>query len=96
MIRGINRQTIFEDNEDCVKFIETIQQSKEKGGFELYGYCLMGNHVHLLLREGREGISLSMQRICSSDNLADYVKMNDNSYVIIVRRGHIISEKSRS
>ncbi|SNS77645.1 hypothetical protein SAMN05446037_102070 [Anaerovirgula multivorans] len=35
MIRGINRQTIFGDDEDCVKFIETIQQSKEKGGFEL-------------------------------------------------------------
>ena len=25
----------------------------------------MGNHVHLLLREGKESVSLSMQRICS-------------------------------
>jgi REP element-mobilizing transposase RayT len=60
MLRGINRQTIFEDDEDCAKLIETIQQSKEKSGFELYGYCLMGNHVHLLLREGKESLSLSM------------------------------------
>ncbi|SNS31210.1 Transposase IS200 like [Anaerovirgula multivorans] len=52
MARENNRQNIFEDDEDCMKFIEIIQQSKEKSGIKLYGYCLMGNHVHLLLEEG--------------------------------------------
>jgi len=32
MVRGINRQTIFEDEEDYVKFIETFQKVKEKRG----------------------------------------------------------------
>jgi REP element-mobilizing transposase RayT len=62
MLRGINRQTIFEDEEDCIKFIDTLQQGKEKSGFPLYAYCLMGNHIHLLLCEGKEPLSLSMQR----------------------------------
>ena len=30
MIRGINRQTIFETDEDYIKFIDTMQKSKEK------------------------------------------------------------------
>ncbi|WP_207652571.1 transposase [Anaerovirgula multivorans] len=64
IIRRINRQNIFEDDRDCVKFIDAIQKSK-KSKFELYGHCLMGNHVHLLLREGIESLSLIMQRICS-------------------------------
>ena len=66
IVRGINRQIIFADNEDYVKFINIIHKIKEKSGFKIYGYCLMGNHVHLLLHEGMESISLSMQRICSS------------------------------
>ena len=65
MLRGINRQTIFEDAEDCDKFITTIQQSKEKSKFELYGYCLMGNHVHLMLKE-KDSLALLMQSIYSS------------------------------
>lgn len=30
---------------------------------KVYGWCLMGNHVHLLLKEGREDISTTMKRI---------------------------------
>lgn len=36
MLRGINRQTIFEDDGDRVKFLDVLKQSKEKSGFELY------------------------------------------------------------
>jgi putative transposase len=49
IMRGINRQTIFEDEEDCAQFIEALQRYKEKSGYEVYAYCLMGNHVHLLM-----------------------------------------------
>ncbi|SNS17964.1 REP element-mobilizing transposase RayT [Anaerovirgula multivorans] len=86
--RGNNRQNIFEDDEDCIKFIEIIQQSKEKSGIELYGYCLMGNHVHLLLREGMESLSLTMQRICSS-----FVYWYNWKYD---RFGHLFQERYKS
>ena len=66
MIRGINRQMIFQEDDDYVKFFESLRRVKEKSRFRIYGYCLMGNHVHLLLHEGEESISLVMQRICSS------------------------------
>jgi len=85
MVRGINRQTIFEDEEDYVKFIETLQQVKEKSKFDIYGYCLMGNHVRLLLREGGELLSLAIQRMCSS-----YVYWYNWKYG---RYGHLFQER---
>jgi len=48
MMRGINRQSIFEDEEDYGKFIETLGRYKEQCGYKIFAYCLMGNHVHLL------------------------------------------------
>ncbi|MGI5926737.1 MAG: REP-associated tyrosine transposase, partial [Thermacetogeniaceae bacterium] len=66
IMRGINRQSIFEDDEDCTKFIQTLQRYKKVCGYELYAYCLMGNHLHMLLMEGKESIEQIMRRICGS------------------------------
>lgn len=66
VMRGINRQTIFEDDEDCEKFIQTLQKYKEVCEYELYSYCLMGNHLHILLKEGKEPLEQVMRRICGS------------------------------
>lgn len=51
MLRGINRQIIFTDGEDYRKFLDTLAQYKEECGFDIFAWCLMSNHVHLLLRE---------------------------------------------
>jgi len=50
VLRGINRQTIFEDEEDNEMFLLTLDQYKKKSGYKLLTYCLMGNHVHLLMK----------------------------------------------
>jgi putative transposase len=63
MLRGANRQEIFHDDEDCVKFLEIIKKYKLKTEMQVYAWCLMNNHVHLLLREGNEELSLTMKRI---------------------------------
>jgi len=61
MLRGINRQTIFEDREDAEKFLYTVQDVKETSGFDLYAYCLMTNHIHLLVKEGKEDFGQTMK-----------------------------------
>lgn len=66
MLRGINRQTIFEDNEDRIRFLDTIKFYKKISKYEIYAYCLMENHVHLLIKETDESIGQSLKRICSS------------------------------
>ena len=48
VLRGINRQQIFEDAEDRARFLETLANYKNLCGYTLYAYCLMGNHIHLL------------------------------------------------
>jgi len=65
MLRGINRQMIFSDDEDCDRFIMALKEYKAVSGFNLYGFCLMGNHVHLLIRPGKESLELIFKRIGS-------------------------------
>jgi len=63
IVRGANRQEIFHDDDDRIKFLETLQKVKVKSALKVYAWCLMGNHVHLLLKEGSENISVVMKRI---------------------------------
>jgi putative transposase len=62
VFRGINRQTIFEDEEDKRQYLKTLAKFIKKSGIELYGYCLMDNHVHLLVKETKESITDFMKR----------------------------------
>ncbi|PFA66197.1 transposase [Bacillus sp. AFS015802] len=63
IVRGANRQEIFHDDDDRLTFLETLKKVKQKSGLTVYAWCLMGNHVHLLLKEGHESISVAMKRI---------------------------------
>jgi len=55
MLRGINQQNIFHDDEDNLKLIEILVDCKKTDGFVLYGFCLMGNHIHLLIKAATSG-----------------------------------------
>lgn len=59
-------QILFEDEKDYKKFIQTIQKYKEICEYKIYAFCLMGNHLHLLLKEGKEPSKTIMRRICGS------------------------------
>ncbi|MBS8265685.1 transposase [Mesobacillus boroniphilus] len=63
MFRGVNRQDIFHDDEDRMKFLEILKKYKEYAGLVVYAWCLMSNHIHLLLKEGEEGIGATMKRV---------------------------------
>lgn len=54
---------IFHDDEDNMKFLDVIQKYKMKSAMNVYAWCLMSNHVHLLLKEGEEDLSITMKRI---------------------------------
>ena len=55
--RGNNRQKIFREKKDYAVYRGMLQGAKTRYPFNLYHYCLMTNHIHLLLRVA-EGISL--------------------------------------
>lgn len=62
--RGVNHQHIFEEESDYTYFLKALGDLKIDLAFEVHAYCLMSNHVHLLLRERQSGdISLIMKRL---------------------------------
>ena len=80
MMRGINHQNIFEEQEDYYQLLNTLDmmaQSYEPDGtpsgsnYTLYAYCLMSNHIHLLIREREDIFGLGY----SKDNHRCFDKM---------------------
>lgn len=53
--------------------------------YKLYAYCLMENHLHLLLMEGKEPLETVMRRICGS-----YVLWYNKKYI---RVGYLFQDR---
>lgn len=50
MTRGNNKKVVFKNASDYFYYLELIKKYKEILPFDLYHYCLMPNHVHLLIQ----------------------------------------------
>jgi len=62
--RGNNRDLIFTDDSDCLRYLEILVDACERHSCMVHAYVLMTNHVHLLITPVREtGISLVMQSL---------------------------------
>ena len=88
MVRGINKQDIFLLDADRERFLKILEECKLVCGFELYAYCLMRNHVHLLIKECDEPLELIMKRIGSR-----YVGWYNRRHG---RSGHLFQDRFRS
>jgi REP element-mobilizing transposase RayT len=88
ILRGINRQSIFEDDDDRQKLIETLSRYKEVSDYRIFAYCVMDNHVHVLLQEVKEPIGMIIKRISSS-----YVFWYNSKHK---RCGHLFQERFKS
>jgi putative transposase len=64
--RGNNRAPVFFDEGDYAAFLKAIGDLKQRRPFEFFGYCLMPNHVHLLIRPLETPISRLMQSLLVS------------------------------
>lgn len=63
MVRGVNRDAIFLDDEDHRAFLDVLGTVKGLSGCAILAYCLMHNHAHLVLRTDGETIGQTMKRI---------------------------------
>jgi REP element-mobilizing transposase RayT len=66
MLRGINQTQLFYDNDDRSAFLERLVRFKNECGFSLYAYCLMGNHIHLLLEPTDVALPVIIQKLTLS------------------------------
>jgi putative transposase len=53
--RGNNREKVFFDHDDYKKYLSLLAKYSEKKKASIIAYCLMPNHVHLLIRPSEEG-----------------------------------------
>ena len=90
VLRGINRQVIFREDEDYEKFLQVLLDGKGVSRFDVYAYCLMTNHVHLLLRTGPEAETL--ERIFKRVGVR-YVAWYNRKYD---RSGHLFQDRFKS
>lgn len=88
MIRGNRKQDIFLEDEDRFKFIKILKKVKQKKEYTLYAYCLMNNHVHLLIKEKDEQLFQIMKRINVS-----YAYYFNKKYQQI---GHLFQDRFKS
>jgi putative transposase len=86
--RGANRQEIFHDDTDWIQFLDILRKVQRRYQLVFYAWCLMGNHVHLLVKEGTEDISITMKRIGIS-----YAKYYNWRYITT---GHLFQDRFKS
>ena len=49
IVRGVGKQIMFEEEEDYRKFLSALEQYCAETEIKICAYCLMENHVHLLV-----------------------------------------------
>lgn len=88
MLRGVNKQVIFEEDEDRRVFLGLVRKCKEVSGFRLHAFCLMTNHVHLLIEPAGEPLDVIFKRVGSG-----YAFWYNKKYQ---RTGHLFQDRFRS
>jgi putative transposase len=63
ILRGNARQDIFFNTEDRRRFHVLLQEGIKRYGYRLHGYCLMTNHLHLVIQVGEVPLSRIMQNL---------------------------------
>src|SRR5437867_10830943 len=61
MNRGDRRESIFHDDDDRQRFIETLGEACGKTGWQVHAYCLMPNHFHLVLETPQPNLVAGMK-----------------------------------
>ena len=61
--RGVGKQAIFENDADRREFLELMRDCCRDKGVTVVAWCLMGDHVRLVLTDYEDGMSAAMQRL---------------------------------
>jgi REP element-mobilizing transposase RayT len=86
--RGNNRQEIFHEAGDYQKFLSLLETQKSRLPFFLYAYCLMSNHVHLLIERQADAIGRIMHRL-----LTGYSQYYNRKYRKV---GHLLQGRHKA
>ena len=88
ILKGIDGHDIFYDNKDKDFFLKQILTTKQSFNYIVYSYCLMSNHVHLVIKCKNELLSKAIQSL-----QIRYVSYFNKKYE---RTGHLFQGRFKS
>lgn len=86
--RGIERREIYKDETDRKEFLRRLEKSLQDTGDQCYGWVLMPNHFHLIIRSGVKPVSNLMRGL-----LTGYALYFNRRYK---RRGYLYQGRYKS
>lgn len=84
VVRGINKADVFIDDEDYLKLLYIIKDLQDKEPVKIFAYCIMTNHVHMLIQR-EDNLGELMKKI-----LCRYVNWYNKKYD---RTGHLFQNR---
>lgn len=87
ILRGNNKQNLFCDNKDRYFLLNRMKKYSEELNISIFSYCLMNNHIHILLK-AKDTLSLFVQKLANS-----YVYYFNKKYE---RTGHLFQGRFKS
>ena len=88
IVRGVGKQILFEDDADRKKYLFFLKRFRTESNISILAYCLMENHVHLLVHDSDASVSSFMKKIGVS-----YALYYNRKYD---RTGHLFQDRFRS
>ena len=75
IFKGVDNQNIFYEDKDRNIFLKQLSDTKKKYEYQIYAYCLMDNHIHLVIGIEDDVFSTAMQSL-----LIRYVRYFNRKY----------------
>jgi putative transposase len=88
MLRGNNREKIFMDEDNKSYFMELLINVKKEFYIEIAAYCIMDNHIHIVISGNINDLSKAIKII----NIKYAVKFNKETN----RIGHVFQDRYKS
>lgn len=86
--KGNGSLILFEDRDDYAFYLSLLRKFAAETGIDILAYCLMDNHVHLLVRDKGRNVSLFIQKLNGT-----YTARFNEKYE---RSGHLFQDRFKS
>lgn len=93
IVRGNQRRKTFLDDADYRAYLERLARYRRRYGYTVHAYCLMPNHVHLLLESSHQPLAKLMQGLQQSYSQYFNLRHRKVGHVFQGRYKAIVCEK---
>lgn len=88
MCRALNKQVLFDEEEDFLYYLNLLKKNSTVTNVKIYAYCLMTNHLHLIIKDNEDKLNIFMKSINVS-----YAKYYNKKYG---RVGYVFNDRFHS